>query len=75
MQILREFDTYLKRDVIFINHHHVVDNLQKIANVLSESVKNRTILTLTRTEIEDFLSDISNKVQTCYLDCLHLRCN
>ena len=75
MQILRESGAHLKRDLIFINYEHVVDNLQEIANILSESVKNRTILKLTRSEIEDFLADVSDKVQTCYLDCLHLRCH
>lgn len=73
--ILRESDAHLKRDLVFINYDYIIDNLQKIANLLSESVKNRLILKLTRPEIEDFLANVSDKVHACYLDSLHLRCH
>lgn len=72
--ILRESDAHLKRDLVFINYDYIIDSLQKIDNLLCESVKNRLILKLTRPEIEDFLSNVSDKVHACYLDCLHLRC-
>lgn len=74
MKIVREIAAHSKRDVILINHNHVIENLQKIANLLSKSVEKRYFLTLNREQIEDFWHDVSNKIQTSYIDCLHLRC-
>lgn len=75
MKIIQDFDTFLKNDVTIITHEHVVNSLQKIANLLSNTVEKRFFATLSPQYIEYFWSDVSQIIQTCYLDCLHWRCD
>lgn len=74
MVILHEINECTKHDLVILNRDVVVENLGKIVNLLRTSVENKYFSTLTRTQIEQFLRKVYQRIQTAYCDCLHLPC-
>lgn len=74
MSILHECDPCIKHDLVILNRDTVVEDLEGIVNLLRMSVENNYFSTLTRTQIEQFWRNVSDKIQTAFFDCLHMVC-
>jgi hypothetical protein len=72
--ILNESDGFLNRDVVLVNHAHVLNNLSEIVDLVEKHTERECFLTETREQFALFWQNMRQKLHTCLLDCQQLRC-
>jgi hypothetical protein len=72
--ILNESSGFLNRDVVFVNHTHVLNNLSEIVDLVEKHTERECFLTETREQFALFWQNMRQKLHTCLLDCQQLRC-
>ena len=71
MGILHE-NPCIKHDLVTFDL--VVENPQRIVNLLRKSLKKEYFSILAHTQIDRFWRNVSDNIQTAFFDCLHMVC-